>query len=169
MSVSIRHELPSDMAAIYRVNEAAFGRPVEADIVESLRRRGKVILSLVAVAEGEVVGHALFSPVVLDDPAGPPLAGVGLGPIAVLPAFQNQGIGGRLIRTGLNQLQAAGHEYCVVLGHASYYPRFGFTPTSDWGIEMAYPVPPEAFMIQELRPGALTGRSGKISYEPELM
>jgi putative acetyltransferase len=165
----IRPEQPPDLPAIRRVNEAAFDRPDEADIVDRLRARGAITLSLVAEIEGGVVGHVLFSPVRLQDPAGPDYTGVGLGPVAVLPAHQRQGIGSALIRAGLEQVQAAGHPYCVVLGHPAYYPRFGFAPAGEWGIELALPVPPEVFMVRELQPGALAGRAGTITYEPELM
>ena len=167
---TVRPERPGDVAAIRTVNELAFGGPTEAEIVDALRARGRATLSLVAVEGERVVGHILFSPVTVEsagESAGEARAAVGLGPMAVLPAHQRRGLGSLLVRTGLQACRDAGHGCVVVLGHPEYYPRFGFEPASRRGVAWAHPVPDEAFMILELRPGALGGRGGIVRYQPE--
>src|ERR1044072_6444256 len=162
----VRNEKPEDIAAIHEVNEKAFGQPAEANLVDALRANGKVTFSLVAVQDDRVVGHILFSPVTIESEKES-FAAVGLAPLAVLPEHQNQGIGSRLVRAGLDECRKALHESVVVLGHPDYYPRFGFTPASRYGIKSEYDVRDEVFMIMELREGALAGRSGTVKYQPE--
>jgi putative acetyltransferase len=87
--------------------------------------------------------------------------------MAVLPSYQQRGIGSQLVREGLEQCRRVGHEVVVVLGHPHYYPRFGFAPAKSYGIEYEPNVPEEAFMVTELRAGALAGRRGKVKYQPE--
>ena len=163
----IRQERPEDVAGIRHVNVQAFGQPAEADIVDLLRTRGKVILSLVAAQGDLIVGHILFSPVRIESEGGLFIAAVGLAPMAVLPELQKQGIGSQLVKHGLEQCRKDGHECVVVLGHAEYYPRFGFVPASRYGIKCEYDVPDEVFMVIELREGALEGRAGIARYQPE--
>lgn len=165
--VKIRQEIPQDVAAIDRVNELAFDRRGEAELVKALRKGQKITLSLVAVQDAQIVGHILFSPmrIIAGDGTGAPA--VGLGPVAVLPARQRQGVGSMLVEAGLAECKAAGHEIALVLGHPSYYPRFGFRPAVDYGIKCAYDVPDDAFMALELEPGALSNVSGVAHYEPE--
>lgn len=164
--IQIRPEQIEEIAAIRRVNERAFNGPAEADLVERLREHDKVTLSLVAVRDDEIVGHILFSPVVIESPRQS-IAAVGLAPMAVLPELQNQGIGSLLVRTGLDQCRRAGHLVAVVLGHPQYYPRFGFVPASRYAIRSEYEVADEHFMVIELRPGALAGQSGTVKYQAE--
>ncbi|HEX2223262.1 MAG TPA: N-acetyltransferase [Thermoanaerobaculia bacterium] len=163
--MTIRTETSADAAAIHEVNQLAFGQPDEAVLVDRLREQGAAEVSLVAEAEGEIVGHILFSPVVVHDPAFTGSA-VGLAPMAVRPGWQRRGIGGALIREGLRRCAEAGHGAVVVLGHAEYYPRFGFRPAHEWGLRCEYPVPPEVFQAQELRPGAFTGAPALVTYHP---
>jgi putative acetyltransferase len=171
---TVRRERPEDRAAVQAVNELAFGRAAEADLVDALRTRGQATVSLVAVDAHEVVGHILFSPVTIQ-PAGEParapgaetVAALGLGPMAVLPARQRHGIGSLLVRRGLEACRDAGHGCVVVLGHPEYYPRFGFAPASRHGVIWEHPAPDEAFMLLELRAGALGGRGGVVRYQPE--
>ena len=163
--MEIRPEKPADTAAVRRVNEAAFGQPNEADLVDRLRERAAPYLALVAVDEGAVVGHIVFSPLSFDSPQ-PGLTAFGLAPMAVLPTHQRQGIGSALIRAGLDACRTAGADAVFVLGHPTYYPRFGFEPAADYGIESEYDAPPEAFMVTELTPGALDGVTGTARYHP---
>jgi putative acetyltransferase len=163
--VQVRPEQPDDRAAIRHVNEQAFGQPAEADLVDLIRDRRKVTCSLVAMSEGGVVGHILFTPVVIE--AAGQVTAVGLGPMAVLPSRQGQGIGSLLVRTGLAACRDAGHSCVVVVGHPEYYSRFGFAPASRHGVAWEHPVPDEAFMLLELRPGALGARGGIVRYQPE--
>lgn len=163
---TIRPELPEDMEAIHLVNNRAFNTPEEAILVDRLRERGKAILSLVAVHADQVVGHILFSPIVIET-ADQAIPGVGLAPMAVLPEFQNQGIGSRLVRTALDQLRERGHRIAVVLGHPEFYPRFGFVPASRYGIRSEFDVSDEHFMALELEAGALRDCAGLVKYQPE--
>ena len=162
---SVRLETPEDIEAIRRVNRLAFGESGEADLVDSLRARGVATISLVAQQESLIVGHILFSPAAIEGDSGK--QGLGLGPMAVLPEFQNRGIGSRLVRAGLDCCRDRGHTWVVVLGHATYYPRFGFIPASKFGLRCEYDVPDEVFMAIELREGALKGRGGLVKYQPE--
>jgi putative acetyltransferase len=162
----MREEAPGDAAAVRRLNTAAFETDAEAKLVDVLRAAGALTLSLVAEVEGEIVGHIAFSPVVVDS-AQRTFRGVGLAPMAVAPARQRQGIGGKLIDEGLRRLRAAGHRFCVVLGHAEYYPRHGFARATDFGMRWERPVPDDIFFVRELSPGGLTGVSGTVRYRPE--
>jgi putative acetyltransferase len=148
------------------VNERAFGTPQEANLVDALRRGGAITLSLVATRGTTIVGHALFTPVEIVSAESRRRA-VALGPMAVLPEHQREGIGTRLVDAGLAALREAGHGVLVVLGHPEYYPRFGFEPARDHGIECPYDAPPEAFMVLELEPGALRDLDGTVRYRPE--
>jgi len=160
----IRPEQPEEITDIRHVNLAAFGAAVEADLVDALRQHAQPFLSLVAVEADEVVGHIAFSPVTLVQ--HPDLRIAGLAPMAVLPSRQRQGIGTSLVRAGLHESVRLGFEAVVVLGHAGYYPRFGFQAASSLGLASEYNVPDDAFMALELRPGALHGYSGTIRYHP---
>lgn len=162
----IRLEKTADVEAIRAVNRLAFGREDEGGLVDALRVKEKVICSLVAEEDDAVVGHVLFSPATLTDGEDiMPIAG--LGPVAVLPAYQRRGIGDALIRAGLAHCRQQGYGAAVVLGHPDYYPRFGFRPSRPLGIRWEHNAPEEAFMVMELEPRALVGRRGVIRYQPE--
>jgi putative acetyltransferase len=163
--IEVRLEQEADRDAVRRVNEAAFGQPDEADLVDRLRAQAHPYLGLVALVEGVVVGHIAFSPITLDPPR-PGLSAWGLAPMAVLPERQRQGVGTALVPEGLAACRRAGGEAVVVLGHPEYYPRFGFRPASSFGLRSEYDVPDEAFMARELVPGALDGASGLVRYHP---
>lgn len=162
----IRREEPGDEDAIRRVLQAAFKTGVEAAMVEKLRLRGGFTLSLVAVVDGEVVGHILFSPVTIHA-AQREYTAQGMGPLAVLPERQQQGLGSMLVEAGHDWLRKAGEKAVILLGHPWYYPRFGYLPASRWGIHFGDDVPDEAFMALELVPGGLDGVSGEVEYPPE--
>ena len=163
---TIRAETVDDIPGIRRVEELAFGRPEEANMVDSIRAKGDVALSLAALEGDEIIGHVLFSPVTIT--AGESVVnGVGLGPVAVLPSHQKQGVGSVLCHEGLVQLAKTGHKFAVVLGHSEYYPRFGFQPAEDYDIRCTWDVPPGAFMVMELEPEALEGVTGMAGYAPE--
>jgi putative acetyltransferase len=158
--VTIRTEIVADHSMIREVNEAAFGGAEEADLIESLRRDGVVLLSLVAAVGSRIVGHILFSRMSIDTPSGA-AAAVALAPLAVLPGYQRQGIGGKLIREGLDRLRGLGERYVIVVGHPGYYPRFGFS-TAPRSLES--PFPPDAFMVLQLMPGVLDRIQGRVRY-----
>lgn len=161
----IRAEEAGDTAAVAAVHRAAFGRPHEAQLVDRLRATADPQVSLVALSGGAVVGHIFFSPVTIAAAAAD-LVPMGLAPMAVLPAWQRVGIGGALVRAGLDACRALGAHAVVVLGHPPYYPRFGFAPAVRFGLRSEYPAAAEAFMALELVPGALTGATGLVRYAP---
>jgi putative acetyltransferase len=163
--IRIRDERPDDIAVIRNVNERAFGSSAEARLVDRLRAANKAVISLVAQHGNQVVGHILFSPVTVAN-APESFRGAGLAPMSVLPEFQNQGIGSRLIRDGLIACRAAGYDVVVVLGHVGYYPRFGFAKAMDYGLENEYDAS-DAFMVLELRKGALERIGGLVKFALE--
>jgi len=165
MTLQIRPETPADHDAIRQVNEEAFGKPNEARIVDRVRASACFIpeLSLVAETGGEIVGHVLFSRGTVEG-ATEAWELLALGPVAVRPSCQRQGIGSRLIRAGLERARGVGYRAVFLIGHPTYYPRFGFTPARDLGLETRFPVSDEAFMALPLRPGALDGVRGTVIY-----
>lgn len=163
MNLIIRLETPEDISAIYQVNQLAFDRENEARLVDNLRSSGAIILSLVAQMDDRIIGHILFSPVTVTNGELQWIS-VALGPMAVLPAFHNQGIGSALIRAALKELKTAGHDVVIVLGHSQYYPRFGFKPSKPFGIQWEGNVPEDVFMVLELRENALNSKSGIVRY-----
>jgi len=160
----IRSELPQDVAGIRHVNRTAFDSTVEADIVDALRQRAQPFVSLIAVDGDDIIGHIAFSPMTLASHPDVPVAG--LAPMAVLPSRQRVGIGSSLVRAGLDECARLGFVAVVVLGHAEYYPRFGFRPASTFGLSSELDVPDEVFMALELRPGALGACRGVMRYHP---
>jgi putative acetyltransferase len=162
---SVRLEEAHDVDVIRRIHLAAFETSLEADLVDQLRESGKLLVSMVAQHQRDVVGHIAFSRVLVDAAARP--RGVGLGPVAVEPRLQRQGIGSLLVRAGLNRCRQLQYDFAVVLGHAAYYPRFGFAPASRFQLRCTWDVPDEVFMALELREGALRDVSGLVTYEPE--
>lgn len=168
--IHIREETPADVAEISRIVEAAFGVPDEARLVEALRRDPAfdASLSLVAVLDARVVGHILFTPIVIEGSSVVHRA-IALAPMAVFPEFQKQGIGTLLVRQGLQRGRERGHARVIVLGHETYYPRFGFLPASRFGIRAPFKVPDAAFMAIALSPGALDDSAGVVVYPPAFM
>ena len=160
--MEIRAEKENDRDSVYAVNVSAFETPSEGKLVDVLREQAQPVVSLVAEEKGKVVGHIMFSRVSL--PEYPNLKMMGLGPMAVAPEHQRKGIGSALIGVGLEQCKQLGFAAVVVLGHPEYYPRFGFSSSSRFGIESEYEVPEEVFMAMELQPGILKGKTGKVKY-----
>lgn len=172
-AVSIRRELPADRERVLAIHERAFGRSGEARLVERLRDCARPQISLVAeIAEIEgttVVGHVFFSPVEVVDVNGERehRSAIALGPIAVDPRRQRQGVGSRLCRGGLEVCLAIGEPVVFVLGHASYYPRFGFEPARPRGLHYKSAEFDPAFFVAELEPGSLDGLEGEVVYLAE--
>jgi putative acetyltransferase len=163
--VRIRPETAADHGGIRKANKKAFGGKNESKLVDAVRESEFFVpeLSLVAELGGQVVGHILFTPVLIveGEKETPALA---LAPMCVLPEFQERGIGSMLVRRGLEECARLGHKLVVVLGHAEYYPRFGFVPAGERGLKLPFEAPAEAFMVRELVPGALDGVSGTVDY-----
>lgn len=162
---AIRPETAADSGAIFDLTVAAFAAleissHTEQFIVEALRAAGALSLSLVAEAEGRIVGHIAFSPIAISDDS---TDWYGLGPVSVLPAYQRRGIGSALIRAGLAGLQAKGAKGCCLVGHPAYYGRFGFRNPAGLGLEG---VPPEVFFAL---PFAGPLPQGKVTFHPAFM
>ncbi len=157
----IRPERPEDVADIRYITEAAFlptehASGTEADIIDALRAAGALTISLVAIEDEELIGHVAFSPVTVD---GRSVDWYGLGPVAVRPDSQGQGVGQELIRKGLARLEELGAQGCVVLGEPDYYGRFGFEAVPS--LELPG-VPPEYFQCLAL--GGHRTPTGKVAY-----
>lgn len=163
--VVIRPERDADVCAIRCVHQKAFTGPGEARLVEALRDAGRLTVSLVAELDGVVVGHIAFTRVSFD---GAPQVedAVGLAPVAVVPERQRHGVGRRLIEAGLAACRAGGAGVAVVLGEPEYYTRFGFEPASRWRLRDEYGGG-DAFLAQELRPGAMPACGGLVRYVAE--
>ena len=158
--LDIRQEQPTDYEAVYRVVKEAFSDAEHTDgdeqnLVVRLRKSKSFIpeLSLVAVADEQIVGHILFTRAVVN--GNEVLA---LAPLSVLPKYQNKGIGQSLIKQGHIIAQKMGYKYSVVLGHAKYYPKSGYVPASQYGIKAPFEVEDESFMAI-----CLNGSVGKLN------
>lgn len=146
--MEIRLETAADHASIRQVQRLAFGRDAEARLVDRLRIEAEGCLSLLAVVDREVVAHVLFSEARLVlERDGRELTIGALGPVAVLPERQRQGLGSALIRAGLARGFQRGWLAAIVLGNPKYYTRFGFERADRSGIRCALDVPAEAFLI----------------------
>ena len=171
----IRQEQPSDADAIRALHRLAFAAPasgespardgsVEANLVDELRSDGDLVdrLCLVVEREGAVVGHVAVSRGNLDDA---PAALVAIGPIGVLPDQQNSGVGSALMHATIAAADALGEHGIVLLGHPTYYPRFGFGPAVDHGITPPQDWGPAYFMLRRLEAWG-EGLSGAFRYAP---
>jgi putative acetyltransferase len=144
LKIVVRRETDSDVSAITEVTAAAFktleiSNHTEQFIILALRASKALTLSLVAEADGRVIGHIAFSPVSISDSTQ---NWYGLGPVSVLPAYQRQGIGKALIQEGLSRLKDMKAQGCCLVGHPDYYRKFGFSNMSGLVLEG---VPPEVF------------------------
>ena len=154
--MEIAPETENVCSAIRSVLISAFPTALEADLVERLRREGDLTLSLVATWNGEVAGHVAFSPLTA------PFRALGLGPVAVRPDKQRQGIGSRLIQAGITQATEAGWQAIFVLGEPEFYCRFGFSAAEARGF--ASPYAGTHFMVLALGRDGLPARTGRIEY-----
>jgi putative acetyltransferase len=161
--IEIREDRADDVAAVRELNRRAFGQDQESNIVDALRANRAALLSLVATLGNRVVGHIMYSPAVVGGNA----RGAALGPMAVLPEYQRQGIGSKLIEVGNRKLKDAGCPFVIVVGHAEYYPRFGFRPASEHGITCEWDVPDDVFMLLVLDQTKMEDVSGLAKYRHE--
>jgi len=157
-TVKVRNESPSDAAIVYDVIRAAFGREDEARLVQTLHKNGNSAVAVMGVLDDKVVAHCVLAKLVS------PKDCLGLGPVSVLPEYQNQGIGKRIIGKTLRQAQASGWNGVFVLGDPDYYERFGFS--YEMASTFPAPFPREYFMAKELRPDSLRGRCEPVEYPP---
>ncbi len=162
----IREEAPGDIPPLRDLVTAAFGRADEADLLDLLRADGDLLLSHVALLDGALVGQAAYSPISVRD-GKREWSFVALGPIAVAPAHQRQGIGGALLGAGMAALREAGHGLLFLVGHVSYYPRFGFRPALPLGFSTDYFGPEDAhepFMVAELAERLIGSARGHVKF-----
>ena len=166
--IHIRPEKPDDIEMIDELTRLAFEGEEETNLIAAIRASDYFIpeLSLVALDDNDqTVGHILFSPVTIESSETSAKA-LALAPMAVLPEYQNSGIGTLLVQHGLEECKKLGYSLVIVVGHPDYYPRFGFRPARDCGIEAPFEVPDEAFMVLELVPKALENVRGVVKYNP---
>jgi putative acetyltransferase len=160
--LEIREETPGDHQAIRDVVARAFDDETVAALVDRLRADGVVVTSLVAVEDGRVVGHILFSETPIDIEKGV-VEGATLSPLAVAPERQGEGIGSALARRGIEVCRERGKSVLIVLGHPTYYPRFGFSAEVARRVRSKYSDKGPAYMAMELTPGALaTGGTARV-------
>ncbi|MEL6593535.1 MAG: N-acetyltransferase [Bacteroidota bacterium] len=172
-NLSIRTESPADYKIVKNLVQAAFASIEYSDqqehqLVARLRQSDAFIPDLALVAEdaGQILGYILLTRIEIreEEQTHPALA---LAPVAVLPAAQGQGIGGQLIEAAHERARSLGHQCIVLLGHADYYPRFGYEPCEQYGIKFPFDVPPENCMVLGLQPGSLDLIKGEVVYPPE--
>ena len=164
--MDIREAIDTDLNDVLLVEKKAFGHDKEAILVKDLLSdpSAKPLFSILAFENNKAIGHILFTSARLEGTQNDASISL-LAPLAVLPGYQNRGVGGKLIAHGLNLLSGAGVDLVFVLGHPGYYPRYGFNPAGEQGFEAPYPIPEEhanAWMVQELRPGIVGSVSGKV-------
>ncbi len=161
----IRPETEKDFTSITKVNDLAFGQSNEGRLIEKLRKTPEFVsdLSLVAVYNQQIVGHILFYPITIND-GNTKYTSLALAPMSVLPEYQKKGIGSELVKQGSNKARDLGYGSVIVLGHAEYYPRFGFKLAGLYGIKPPFDVPDNVFMAIELTEGALKNVKGTVEY-----
>ena len=173
MDIKIRQEREKDYKITEIVVEKAFENEEHTDhkehfLVAKLRKSDVFIseLSLIAELDGKIIGHTMLTKLLIEN-EGNKYDSLALAPVSVLPEYQNKGIGGQLINESLKIAKEIGFKSVIVLGHDKYYPRFGFKPSSIWGIKAPFDVPDEAFMALELEKGSLDGVIGTVVYSKE--
>lgn len=169
--VTIRTEVPDDYSQVFELNYRAFGnRDLESRLVEKIRKSPAFIpeLSIVAERDGKIVGHLLLSKarLIQGDREQDVIV---LAPLAVLPEYQRQGIGSRLMNEGLKRVGDLGYGFVFLIGHPSYYPKFGFKPARACGFELTqFSVSDEVFMVYERNEERieekLSGFRGELRY-----
>lgn len=173
MKVTIRQENQTDFDSVYSVVKLAFLNAEHTDhdehnLVNRLRKSSAFIpeLSLVAIVDGEIIGHILFTRIEIHNGSEKSVS-LALAPLTVVPDMQGKGIGGKLIEKGHKIAKGLGFSSAVVLGHPAYYPRFGYIPASHFNIRPPFEVPDEAFMVCELAENGLANISGTVQYAKE--
>ena len=172
-NMRIRQEQPSDYKAVFALIEEAFRNEEYSDhhehfLVERLRKSDAFVpeLSLVAEANDQIVGHILLTRISIgkNTKQNDSLA---LAPVSVLPLYQNKGVGGKLIMEAHRIAAELGFRAVILLGHKNYYPRFGYKPAHEYGIELPFDVPREYCMARQLRENGLKGIMGTVHYAKE--
>ncbi|TCZ79873.1 N-acetyltransferase [Paenibacillus albiflavus] len=163
----IRTETIDDYKQVYQLNYLAFGnRDDEAQLVEKIRHTDGFIpeLSIVAEQENQILGHILLSKASVVD-GDKECEVIVLAPIAVHPDDQKRGIGGKLIQEGVKRCKAAGYPLILLIGHPTYYPKYGFKPARSYGLNLQqFEVPDNVFMVKEVIEGSLGTIKGELKY-----
>ena len=168
MEVLIRNERKNDYDQIRKINDLAFGQENEGKMIDALRKTSdfNYLLSLVAEIKGEIVGHILFYPIKIKNKIEEFIV-LSLAPMAVHPDYQKNGIGTKLVKSGLEVAKELGFGAVIVVGHPKYYPRFGFTPAKNWNIKLPFDVPDDVFLALELKENALKYCNGTVEFPKE--
>jgi len=174
VDVMIRQEQAKDCEEVYELVAAAFAQAEHSDhdeqeLVVRLRRSAPFVpeLSLLAMVEEKIVGHIMFTRVVIRQEGQVPHETLTLAPLAVLPEYQGKGVGGRLIEAGHRAAREMGFKSVLLVGHPTYYPRFGYLPAERFGITTKLELPPDVFMACELVKGGFDGVTGRMVLAPE--
>lgn len=175
MKISIRQEMPSDYPAVAEAIKSAYedvgySNHREQFMVERLRNSDAFIpqLSLVAEADHQIVGHLMLTKIFIHDQEKP-IASLALAPLSVVPEFQGNGVGSQLVTEGHRLAKELNYRSVVVLGHAKYYPRFGYEPLKKYGLELPFAVREENCMVISLAENGLSGVTGRVVYPPEFL
>lgn len=168
LKLKITTSSPQDIHQIKDLLDLAFKQQAEGILVEKLFTSESFIpeLSLLGYAGSNLVAYILFTKLQINTKAGNVLS-LALAPMAVHPDYQKQGLGKQLVEAALSKAKTLGYPSVIVLGHAEYYPKFGFEPASKWHITCPFPVPDEVFMGLELIPNALLDKAGAVVYAKE--
>ncbi|MCK4911746.1 MAG: N-acetyltransferase [Thermodesulfovibrionales bacterium] len=168
MEIIIRKEEDHDHVEVGKLLGSAFEQDLEARLVDSLRKNPDFVpeLSFIAECDEQIVGYILFFPIKIISKQDRH-ASLALAPMAVAPKYQRKGVGKAMVEHGLTKAGHSGFDSVIVLGHAEYYPRFGFRPASLYGINAPFEVPDEAFMALELTKDGLDRVSGTVVYPEE--
>ncbi len=163
--MNIREATPADLASVLAVERLAFGRDDEANFTDAMLKdpSAQPTLSLLAIDGEQPIGHILFTKAHIE--GAPELPAAFLAPLAVVPEFQRRGVGGELIRQGLLKLREGGVDLVFVVGHPTYYPRFGFEVAGKVGFMPTYPMRAEAadaWMVLALKDGVVGSVSGRV-------
>lgn len=173
MNINIRQETEKDYKSSEVVVEKAFKDEKYSDhkeqfLVAKLRKSDGFIpeLCLVAEVDEEIIAHIMLTKISIEN-GEKKYESLALAPVSVLPGYQNKGIGSKLIIESLRIAKEIGFKSVIVLGHDKYYPKFGFKPSSIWGIKAPFDVSDEFFMALELENGSLSGVTGTVVYDKE--
>lgn len=162
--MDIRKEEEGDWFSVHALNTECFQTPAEALLVDALREQVRPYVALVAEDDGLIVGHIMFSPVVVEK--HPDRKVMALAPMAVESDYRRRGIGAELVQHGLEACRQKGFGAVVVVGDPTYYLRFGFLASTHFQLKTEFEIPAEAFLVIELEPGYLKGCSGLVKYQP---
>lgn len=173
MKFNIRTENHEDFEAVSALIQNAFEHEKYSDhrehfLVERLRKSSSFLpdLSFVAEVEDKIAGYILLTEIKIKNESAETIS-LALAPVAVLQEYQGKGIGGALIKSAHQKAKDLGYNSIVLLGHADYYPKFGYEPAHLFGIELPFDVPKENCMVIELVKGSLQGLDGMVEYPEE--